>query len=96
MRWAGRLLQHQLVEPDGPMEIDGDTAKAPWEFEYTVGGRRNSVLILIQILPPAPCNAAVTAPVGACSSSNAKQACRDPIQFHTVAVQADILDEERQ
>lgn len=37
MRWARRLLQHQLVVPDGPMEVDGDAATAPWEFEYTVG-----------------------------------------------------------
>ena len=36
MKWASRLLQHQLVEPDGPMEVDGDAATAPWEFEYTV------------------------------------------------------------
>ncbi len=36
MKWASRLLQHQLVEPDGPMEIAGDAVTAPWEFEYTV------------------------------------------------------------
>ena len=36
MKWASRLLQHQLVEPDGPMEVAGNAATAPWEFEYTV------------------------------------------------------------
>ena len=36
MKWAGRLLQHQLVGPDGPFKAKGDTVEAPWEFEYTV------------------------------------------------------------
>ncbi len=45
MKWASRLLQHQLVEPDGPMEVAGDAATAPWEFEYTVSSSLASVCL---------------------------------------------------
>ena len=43
MKWASRLLQHQLVEPNGPMEVAADAATAPWEFEYTVSSLWASV-----------------------------------------------------